>query len=160
MVADIAGHDRQSVMKRGRRDDEIGLREGMSSLAAFLDEQPPFEHDILGNREHALLEHWPHLVRKPIIEFSATIGVRNEFDSEPDFGEGRRTDMEKIKRLSSNEGEDLAFWPGVAQFREYVGVEQPAVTKRPRAQAIACAPVQCRHRDAEKPALRRSTLRR
>jgi hypothetical protein len=28
----------------------------MSSLAAFPDQEPPFEHDILGNREHALLE--------------------------------------------------------------------------------------------------------
>ena len=43
--------------------------------AALLDQEPPFEHDIFGNRENALFEHRPHLVRQPIVEFSTAIGV-------------------------------------------------------------------------------------
>ena len=90
-IADIAGHDRQSVVKRGRRDNKIRLRERMTSLATVFDQKPPFEHDILGNREDALFEHWTHLVREPIVEVRATLGVCDEFDAEPDFSESHRT---------------------------------------------------------------------
>lgn len=76
IIADIAGHDCQSVVQRRRGDDEIRLREGMADFAAVFDQETPLEHDVLGDREDTLLEHWAHLVRQPIIEFSATTGVR------------------------------------------------------------------------------------
>ena len=51
IIADIAGHDRQPVMECRRGNDEIRLREGMARLAAVLDQQPPLEHDVLGDCE-------------------------------------------------------------------------------------------------------------
>jgi len=43
---------------------------------------------------------------------------------------------------------DFALRPGPAQFGEYVGVEQPAVTRRSCARASLSVPVRCRIRDA------------
>ena len=61
-------------MKRGRGDDQIGLRKRMTDLAAVFDEKPPLEHDILAHREDALFEHRAHFVREPIIQFRAAAG--------------------------------------------------------------------------------------
>ena len=44
VIARIAGEDGQPVAEGRCRDNQIGLREGMPRLAAFLDQQPPFEH--------------------------------------------------------------------------------------------------------------------
>jgi hypothetical protein len=40
IVANVAGQDGQAVAQRRRGDDQIGLRERMPRLAAFLDQQP------------------------------------------------------------------------------------------------------------------------
>ncbi len=101
-------------MKGRRRDDEIGLREGIARLAAILDQQSPFEHDIFGDREYALLEHRSYLVRKPVAELGSTPGVGDEFNAKSNFGEGYRADMEKLERLSGDECEDFAVWLGTA----------------------------------------------
>ena len=37
VIAGVAGQDRQPVAERRRRDDQIGLREGMAALAAVFD---------------------------------------------------------------------------------------------------------------------------
>jgi hypothetical protein len=50
----------------------------------------PFEHDIFADGQDALLEHRPHLMREPVVEFGAPARVGNEFDAEADFGEGTR----------------------------------------------------------------------
>src|SRR6185312_14030802 len=97
----------------------------MARLAPILDQQAPFEHDILRYHEHALLEHWPDLEGEPIVEFRATICVRDDLDAEPDFGEGHRAHIEMFERLGSDEGEDFAFRPGTTQFGKDVGIEQP-----------------------------------
>ena len=39
VVTGIARHDRQPVLQRGGRDDQVGLREGMPGLAALLARQ-------------------------------------------------------------------------------------------------------------------------
>ena len=44
------------MAQRRRRDDQIGLREGVPRLAAFLDQQPPFEHDVFADGQDALLD--------------------------------------------------------------------------------------------------------
>jgi len=97
----------------------------MARLAAILNQEPPLEHNVFGYRENTLLEHQPHLMRKPIIQLSPKVGVADEFNIKPDFGEGHRTHIEKFERLSGDEGEDFLFWPRAAQFREYIGIEQP-----------------------------------
>jgi hypothetical protein len=71
VIARVAGQDGQPVAERRRCDDQIGLREGMPRLAAFLDQQPPFEYDVFGDGQDALLEHRSHFVREPIVEFGA-----------------------------------------------------------------------------------------
>ena len=112
----------------------------MTGFATIFDQEPPPEHDVLGDGEDALLEHRPYLVREPIIEFGAPLGIRDEFDAETDFGEGHRTHIEKIERLCGDEGEDFTFWLGAAQFREDVGVEQPAGHKETSRTGISVRP--------------------
>ena len=93
------------MAERGRRDDQIRLREGMPRLSAFLDQQPPFEHDVFGDGQAALLEHRSHLVCEPVVEFGALAGVADEFDAEADFGEGHGADVELFERLRGDKSE-------------------------------------------------------
>jgi hypothetical protein len=80
-----------------------GCEKVWANFAAIFDQQTPLEHDVFGDRENALLEHRPNLVCEPIVEFGATIGVRDKFDTEPDFREGHRTRIEQFKRLGCHE---------------------------------------------------------
>src|SRR5665811_1885171 len=98
----------------------------MARFAALFDQETPLEHNVFGDRENTLLEYRPHLVRKPIIPLSAMVGVANEFDTESDFGEDHRAHIERFERLGGDEGEHFLFWPRSAQFRQNIGVEQPA----------------------------------
>src|SRR5208283_1508237 len=125
VIARIAGQDRQPVAECRRRDDQIGLRECMPRLAAFLDQQPPFEHDVFGDGQDALLEHRPHPVREPIVECDALAGVGNKLNAEADFGETHSADIEFFECLLGDEGKHfrLGFW--AAQLRENIRVEQP-----------------------------------
>ena len=123
IIADVARNDRQPVMKSRRRNDEIGLREGVADFAAILDQKTPFEHDVFGDRQYPLLEHRPNPVRQPVIELCAAIGVCDKFNTEADFGEGHSTHIEEFKRLSCHESKNFAFWLGSAQFKKYVRVE-------------------------------------
>jgi hypothetical protein len=61
-------------MKGRRGDHEIGLREGMADLAAFLDHEPPLEHDTLGDREDTPFERRSHLMGEPVVELGAMAG--------------------------------------------------------------------------------------
>jgi hypothetical protein len=90
-------------MARRRGNDEIGLREGVAGLAAVFDQEPPFEHDVFADREHALLEHRPHLLREPVIEFGAAAGIGDALDAEADFGKAHRADIEKAGRNYTDE---------------------------------------------------------
>jgi len=48
----------------------------MTYFAALLNEQPPLEHDVFGNLEHAMREHRAHFAGEPVVEFRATSGIR------------------------------------------------------------------------------------
>src|SRR5262245_1784761 len=98
-------------MLSGRGDDEIGLREGVSALASFLNQEPPLEHDVFGDSERALLEHRANLVSEPVHECGAAHGIGNELDTEADLGQRHDADTEKLKRLASDEGEHLRLRP-------------------------------------------------
>ena len=91
-------------MERGRGDDQIGLRESVAGLAAVLDHDAPPEHDFLGDRQHALREHRPHLVREPVMELGAAAGFSDQFNAKTDFGDGGSTHIEQIERLCRDEG--------------------------------------------------------
>jgi len=127
-------------MQRRRGDDEIGLRKHMSRLATVLDQKPPFEHDVFADGDDALLEHRPHLVREPVVQFGAAGGIVEAFDAEADFGESHRTDIEQIERLRGNKGENFGLRPKATQFREYIRIEQPSRHRwRPRTGMRACS---------------------
>lgn len=66
----------------------------MSRLEALIDQEAPLEHDVFRNRQRALSEHWPHFVRKPVIQFGSTRRVRQQFDAKVYFGERNDTDEE------------------------------------------------------------------
>ncbi len=113
------------MTQRRRRDNQIGLREGMPRLAAFLDQQPPFEDNVFGDGQDALLEHGAHLVREPVIECGALAGVRNKFDAEADFGDGYGADIKLVERVRGNEGEHFGLWLRAAELGEDIRIEQP-----------------------------------
>jgi hypothetical protein len=101
------------MVERDRGNHEIGLRKG----TALRDQESPFAYEVLADGEHALFEHRPHLVREPIVQFSAARGIiGNTLDTEADFRKGDRTDVEQVERLRRDKGEDLRFWPGSTQF--------------------------------------------
>ena len=76
--------------------------------------------------EDPLLEHRPHLVREPVIQFGATAGVGDKLDAEADFRERHRADIEQIERLRGDEGDHFGLGFRTAQLGQDIGVEQPA----------------------------------
>ena len=52
-----------------------------------------------GVAENALLEHRPHLVCEPAVQFGAAAGVGDELNAEADFGEGHGADVELFERM-------------------------------------------------------------
>jgi hypothetical protein len=63
----------------------------MAGLAALFDQQPPLEHHVLGDIEHAMPEHWAHFMRKPIVQLGAAVGVIDKLnvDARGDAGRNR-----------------------------------------------------------------------
>jgi len=70
----------------------------MAGLGGHLRQEPPLEHDVFGDREDTLLEHRPHLVREPVIEFGAAAGVTDE-SCRPVSASVAELDIEEIERL-------------------------------------------------------------
>ena len=106
VVGGIPRDDREAVIKRGRSDDQIRLRESMSALPAFLDEKAPFEHNVFGDREHSIFEHRPHFVRQPIVELGPLGGIGREFNAEANFGQCDGADVKLLERLAPHESKD------------------------------------------------------
>jgi hypothetical protein len=129
--------------------------ENVADPAAFGNEEAPFEHDVLGNRQDALLEHRPYLVRQPIVEFRSLVDVGNAFDAVTNLGEVHYTDVELFERLRDYERNNLRRRLATAKLRKDVCVEQPARHKITSAPASACVPVRCRGRDTGRLAWRR-----
>ena len=49
-IATITGNHRKAVVQRRRGDNQVRLRKRVSLLPAFLDQNPPSEHDLLSDR--------------------------------------------------------------------------------------------------------------
>ncbi|MDB5409733.1 MAG: hypothetical protein JWL84_4645 [Rhodospirillales bacterium] len=81
----------------------------MARLAAFLDQQTPFEHDVLGDGQDAFLEHRSHFVSEPVAELGAAACVGDELDVEADLGEGHAADEELVELLPGGEGKHSGF---------------------------------------------------
>ena len=95
----------------------------MARLAAVLDQEPPPEHDILGDDKNPLVEGRPYRVHEPIVQLGSSISVAAEFDAKADFGEGHHADLKQIEGLRSDECNRLRFRPSTSQLREDIGVE-------------------------------------
>ena len=122
----IARNHRHAMMLGRSRDDQIGLRECMSRLAALIDQEAPLEHDVFRNCQRALFEHWPHFVRQPVIQIGSTRCVRQLFDAKAYFGERNNTDEEPFQRLRAYECRDFGFGLRSPKLGDDIGVEQPS----------------------------------
>ena len=100
----------------GCRDDEVGLRKGVSDFAAFFDQQAPPEHDVFSNRKNSVLEHWPNLVDQPVVQFGAAAGFGYEFNPKANFGKSDGADIQALKGAIGDEGNNPRLRPGTPQF--------------------------------------------
>lgn len=110
-VANIACNDREAVVDGGRGNNQVRLREGVPRLSAPLYLYPPLKHNFFCNLENSSVEHWPNLVRQPIVEQSSAAWVANEFNTKSNLRKGYHTDKKLMKRASSHEGHDP--WVGI-----------------------------------------------
>jgi hypothetical protein len=90
-----------------RSNDQIRLRERMPRLPAFLNQKPPLEHNVFGNLENPFAKHGPDLIRQPVIEVRAAIGLSDQLNAEANLGEGYSADVKLIKRTTGNERHNL-----------------------------------------------------
>jgi hypothetical protein len=122
----IAGNHREAMMLGRSRDDQVGLGECMSRFAAVLDQEAPLEHDVFRDRQYVLFEHWPYLVRQPVIQIGSTRCVRQQFDPEAYFGKRNNTDEEPFQGLRAYEFRNFGFGLRPPKLGDDIGVEQPS----------------------------------
>ncbi len=89
---------RGRAARRWHGDDQVRLREGAPGLAALLDHQPPLEHHVLADRQHAVAEHRPQLQLQPVVELGALVDVGHQLDAETDLREGDGADEQAFER--------------------------------------------------------------
>jgi hypothetical protein len=87
-VGRIPRHDSETVMGCRRGDQDVGVADGISGLAAGLDDEAPLQHDVLGYRQRSALEHWAKSIVQPLPKLRTAPGVGDRFDAETDLGEG------------------------------------------------------------------------
>src|SRR6266481_4673848 len=113
------------MMLSRSRDDQVGLGECMSRLAAVLGQEAPLEHNVFRDRQYALFEHWPHLVRQPVIQIGSTGCVRQQFDAKAYFGKRNNTDEEPFQGLRAYEFRDFGSGLRPPKLVDDISVEQP-----------------------------------
>ena len=59
----------------------------MPRLSAFFRQQPPLEHDLLGDGKNSLLEHRTDVVRQPVVQRGAAIRFLDKLDAKPKLGQ-------------------------------------------------------------------------
>ena len=72
-------------MQRRCCNDEVPLRKGMPYRPALFDQQPPLEHDVLGDLQYPVLKHRSDMVRQPVVQLGPFPGIRQQVDAEADF---------------------------------------------------------------------------
>jgi hypothetical protein len=112
-------------VKAGCRNDEIGLREGVSGFAAFFQQNPPPEHDVFGNRQNSLLEHGAYRKRQPVFQFVPAGSFAQQFDAESELSERYSTDIKLMEWIAGNKRQHLWLWFQASNFGEDVGIEEP-----------------------------------
>jgi hypothetical protein len=61
-------------------------------FAAFLNQKPPFRHDVFRDLEDTAVKHGTHLVRRRLLQFRAPIDFANKLNSEANLGNGYNFD--------------------------------------------------------------------
>ena len=85
----------------------------MSRLPSLLDQKPPRDHDVFGDRKYPAVEHGTYPVRKPAVQFGASIWFLNKLNAEPNLRDRNQADVEMMERLAGHKLDDLCFrlWP-------------------------------------------------
>ncbi len=74
----------------------------MSGLATLCNEKAPPELDIIGS-SRALIEHEPHSVQEPVMQFNAATRIADGLDTEADCGESDGADEQVGEPLTRKE---------------------------------------------------------
>lgn len=110
----------------GRRNEEIRLAESDVPFPASRHEAAPFQAHILVDREHASIEPRPQLHIEPCLECCPMLRVGPFLDAKPNLRKRDRAEKQSVCRLRIRPRLHPVIWPGLAQFRHDVGVEQPS----------------------------------
>ena len=85
------------MMKRGGRNDQIGLRKCVTSLASHVDHDAPLQHGIFRHAQDACPEHRVHLVTEPLIQCNPLRRIGQYLDSTTYLRQRYSTDIETIE---------------------------------------------------------------
>ena len=113
----------------GCRNEEIRLTEGDVLLPASCHEAAPFQDHILVDRQHASMEPRPQLQIEPYLKCRPMLRVGFSLDAKPDLRKRDRAEEQSICCLRIRPRLHPVMRPGLAQFRNDVGVEQPTAQK-------------------------------
>ena len=110
--AAVACDKREAMLDGGGSNDQIGLREGVPDLAAFLNQQAPFQHDILGDRKNATVEHGPDDLVEPAVDSNPSSRLIDQLDSKSQFGKRHDADISSSSGLASRKASTLRLGLG------------------------------------------------
>ena len=122
-IASVASHDRKVMLKRRRRNEQIGLGKNVSGLPPRVNQEPPLEHDVFRYLENPMFKHRSHLVREPLVQIGPSIGLGKQFDSKSDFSERNGTDKKLLQGTIGNESDNPRLRSRPPQFRQDVRIE-------------------------------------
>ena len=96
-------------MPRSSGYQKVGLRIDVSGFAPILNQYAPFEQNIFGHLEDALLEHRAHTGVKPPVEVRALYRVSYKFDAKAYLGQRDGAYVQQIERLVGDKRSDAWF---------------------------------------------------
>jgi hypothetical protein len=99
------------------------------ALPAVIDKKPPAHHHLFIDGQGAAGEHRPELTRQPIDQVRPTRPICEPLDAEAKLREGHHADVQRLERLSGDEGDNPLLRPRTAKLEQDIGVEQPAFPK-------------------------------
>lgn len=84
----------------------------------------PPEHDILGNFQHALIEHGPYFVLQPVTELGAATCIADGLDTEANLGKCDGADEQVLEPLARNEASNPRTGLRSTQIGNHTGIEE------------------------------------
>lgn len=102
----IARDHRKTVMDGCRGNEKVRLRKCVLGFAAFLHQEPPPEDDVFRDCKNPLIEHRPHLIGKPVVQFGAAAGC-GKLNPKTNLCKGYHADVKLVQGLCGDEGHYL-----------------------------------------------------